>query len=93
MVMVPSEDWNGLVEKIDRLEQMIADRNSEDRANEWIESEEARRILNISPKTWQTYRDEGRIPFSQHGRKIYVQRRDIDQFLNSGRRGRRAHGC
>lgn len=89
MVMVPSEDWNGLVEKIDRLEQLLSERNSEDRSNEWIESEEARRILNISPRTWQTYRDEGRIPFSQHGRKIYVRRGDIDNFLTASRITRR----
>ena len=89
MVMMPREEFDGIVAKLDRLEQLISDRNSQDRASEWIESEEARKILNISPKTWQTYRDEGRIPFAQHGRKIYVLRKDLDDFLNSCRITRR----
>lgn len=85
MVMMPREEFDGIVAKLDRLEQLISDRNSQDRANEWIESEEARKILGISPKTWQTYRDQRRIPFSKHGRKIYVRRQDLDDFLTSCR--------
>lgn len=85
MVMMPQEQFDDIVAKLDRLEQLISDRNAEDRDHEWIESEVARKILKVSPKTWQTYRDQGLIPFSQHGRKIYVLRKDLDNFLNSCR--------
>jgi len=53
--------------------------------SQWIESGEARKILGISQKTWQTYRDKRLIPFSQFGRKIYVKRADICLFLERNR--------
>lgn len=48
---------------------------------EWLTSEEARKLLKVSRKTWQTYRDERRISFSQFGRKIYVRRSDLNIFM------------
>ncbi|WP_371683026.1 helix-turn-helix domain-containing protein [Barnesiella sp. WM24] len=39
------------------------------------------------PKTWQNYRDQRLIPFSQIGRKIYVNRTDLDAFLRQHRIG------
>ncbi|MDE6497888.1 MAG: helix-turn-helix domain-containing protein [Muribaculaceae bacterium] len=35
----------------------------------------------MSPNTWQNYRDQRLISFSQIGRKIYVNHADIDNFL------------
>lgn len=58
-------------------------------SDEWLSSEEARKILGVSPKTWQNYRDRGIIPFSQTGRKIYVLRSDINNYLKSHRINRR----
>ena len=60
---------------------MTTRRNANDANCEWIESEAARKLLGISPKTWQNYRDQRLIPFSQIGRKIYVNRADLDTFL------------
>lgn len=57
--------------------------------DEWLTSEEARKILGVSPKTWQNYRDRGIIPFSQTGRKIYVLRSDLDDYLKSHRISRK----
>ena len=57
--------------------------------DEWLTSEEARKILGGSPKTWQNYRDRGIIPFSQTGRKIYVLRSDLDNYLKSHRISRK----
>ncbi|MBD5232255.1 MAG: helix-turn-helix domain-containing protein [Bacteroidales bacterium] len=48
---------------------------------DWLESEEARKLPGISPKTWQNYRDQRLIPFSQINRKNYVNQADIDNFL------------
>ena len=53
--------------------------------DEWLNSKEVRKRLVISEKTWQTYRDERRIPFSQFGRKIYVKKSDLDAFMEKYR--------
>ena len=87
MVMIPQEQWQSLNNKLDRLAEMIENRNATDRNAEWLESEAARKLLGISPKTWQNYRDQRVIPFSQIGRKIYVNRADLDTFLHRHRIG------
>lgn len=85
MVMIPQEEWQSLNDKLNRLAEMIENRNADDSRSEWIESEDARKILGVSPKTWQNYRDQRIIPFSQIGRKIYVNRADLDAFLRKHR--------
>lgn len=81
MIMVPEEEWRNLHDTLEQIIDLITRRNSDDSSNEWIESDEARKLLGISPKTWQNYRDQRLIPFSQIGRKIYVNRAHIDNFL------------
>ena len=83
MVVIPQEEWLSLHEKLDRLAELVTNRNADDRNSEWIESDAARKMLGISPKTWQNYRDQRVIPFSQIGRKIYVCRADLEDFLPS----------
>lgn len=81
MIMVPEEEWRNLHDTLEQIIDLISRRNADDSSNEWIESDEARKLLGISPKTWQNYRDQRLIPFSQIGRKIYVNRADLDAFL------------
>ena len=85
MIMVPEEDWRNLHDMLEQIIDIITRRNADDSSSEWIESEGARKLLGISPKTWQNYRDQRLIPFSQIGRKIYVNRADLDTFLRSHR--------
>lgn len=81
MIMVPEEEWRNLHDTLKQIIDLITRRNADDSSSEWIESEDVRKILGVSPKTWQNYRDQRIIPFSQIGRKIYVNRVDLDAFL------------
>jgi len=47
----------------------------------WPSSKQVQRILGISQKTWQTYRDKRLIKFSQIGQKIYVKASWLENFL------------
>lgn len=85
MIMVPEEEWRNLLDTLEQIIDLITRRNTDDSSSEWIESEAARKLLGISPKTWQNYRDQRLIPFSQIGRKIYVNRADLDTFLRKHR--------
>ena len=78
---VPEEEWRNLHATLEQIIDLITRRNADDLGHEWIESETARKILGVSPKTWQNYRDQRLIPFSQLGRKLYVHRADLDPFL------------
>lgn len=87
LFVVPEEEWRNLHATLEQIIDLITRRNANDSSSEWIESEAARKLLGISPKTWQNYRDQRLIPFSQIGRKIYVNRTDLDAFLRSYRVG------
>lgn len=87
LFVVPEDEWRNFHATLEQIIDLITRRNADDSSSEWIESEAARKLLGISPKTWQNYRDQRLIPFSQIGRKIYVSRADLDAFLRSHRIG------
>lgn len=85
MIMVPEEEWRTLHDTLEQIIDLITRRDADDSNCEGIESDDACKILRVSPKTWQNYRDKRIIPFSQIGRKIYVNRSDLDTFLRKHR--------
>ena len=54
-------------------------------ADEYLTSKQVCEELGISSRQFQKYRDERRIAFSQFGRKIYVRRSDLNDFIASHR--------
>lgn len=81
MAVVPQDWLKNVLSKLDAVESLIKGKQEEELAEQWIESQKARQMLGISQKTWQTYRDNRVIPFSQFGRKIYVKRIHLETFL------------
>jgi excisionase family DNA binding protein len=81
MAVIPQSYLDDMKREIDEIKTFFKEKTKEEIAGQWIQSNEARRMLGISQKTWQTYRDERRIPFYQIGRKIYVKREDLEAFL------------
>lgn len=81
LVVIPQQVWEGVNDTLQELMNILTSQREDTVNNQWIESTEARKMLKVSPKTWQTYRDERRIPFSQFGRKIYVRRADLENFM------------
>lgn len=81
MVILPRDEWEEIKLKLDKLADMVVTRNNGDADSEWVESNVARKMLGVSPTTWQTLRDNRTIPFSQYGRKIYVKKGDLQAFL------------
>ena len=83
MAVVPQNWLNELTEKLEWVKNLLEEKTEEEINSQWVESTVARKLLGVSQKTWQTYRDERRIPFSQFGRKIYVKRADLEAFMES----------
>ena len=81
MVVLPEAEWQRLQKKLDDISSLVSKRNTDELNSEWIESSVARKVLGVSKSTWQSYRDQRKIPFSQFGRKIYVKRADLDAFM------------
>ncbi|MFZ4799729.1 MAG: helix-turn-helix domain-containing protein [Bacteroidia bacterium] len=70
-------------QKLESLEKILQDKTEQEINSQWIESIKIPKILGISLKTWQTYRDKRLIPFSQVGSKIFVKRADLENFMES----------
>lgn len=83
MVVLPESVWEGIQDTLQEVKSLLIAKKEEESNNKWIESTEARKMLGVSPKTWQTYRDERRIPFVQFGRKILVKRSDLESFMKA----------
>ena len=49
--------------------------------DDWLDNQDVCLLLNISPRTLQTYRDTGKISFSRINHKIYYKASDIEKFL------------
>jgi hypothetical protein len=50
--------------------------------NDWIDNQDVILALHISPRTLQTMRSNGILPFSRIGKKIYYRRQDIIKILS-----------
>jgi len=48
----------------------------------WLTGDDVCKILRISKRTLQNYRDHCILPFSQIGRKIYYRASDIQTYLD-----------
>ena len=83
MAVVPQSFIDNVEQKLETLEKILRDKNEKEINSQWIESVKIPKILGISLKTWQTYRDKRLIPFSQIGSKIFVKRADLVKFMES----------
>ena len=81
IVVLPESEWASIKDLLKEVKDTLQTKSDEDMKSQWIESTTARKMLGVSAKTWQDYRDKRVIPFSQFGRKIYARRADIEAFL------------
>jgi hypothetical protein len=49
---------------------------------DWIDGQDVMHKLHISPRTLQTLRSNGTLPYSRIGNKIYYRKQDIEKILS-----------
>ena len=81
LAVVPQAFLQKMEADLTELKELLRTKNVEEINSEWILSTEVPKILGVSKKTWQTYRNKRLIPFSQIGSKIYVKREDLNTFM------------
>ena len=50
---------------------------------DWIDGQEVMQKLKISPRTLQTLRSSGTIPYTRIGHKLYYLKQDIERILRN----------
>jgi len=86
--VIELEDLKPIVERLEKIENVINEKKS-GLESQYIGNQEFLRIMGISKRTAQSWRDEGIFPFSQIGGKIYYCKNDVvktlEKFRNDGR--------
>lgn len=54
--------------------------------SEWLDSQDVTILLDISPRTLQSYRDRGVLAYSQIGQKCYYKLSDVKALLEKSRK-------
>jgi hypothetical protein len=69
--------FESFAKRMEHLCRLHGDRNM----SEWLDNQDVCLLLNISKRTLQTYRDNGTLPYSQIGHKMYYKPEDVEQVL------------
>ena len=62
-------------------DEMLNDMVEKSFLEDWIDNQDVMHNLHISPRTLQTLRSNGTLPFSRIGNKIYYRKQDIQKIL------------
>ena len=60
---------------------VMAGRGTDKRLGDWLDNQDVCQILNISPRTLQTLRQNGTLAYSQIEHKIYYKPEDVERII------------
>ena len=49
----------------------------------WVDQHEICKLLKVTTRTLKTYREQGLLPYSRIGGRVYFRLSDIERYLNS----------
>ena len=76
------EDLKLVIDKLDRIENMVKAKQP-DYEDYLVDNRRFLKIMKVSSRTAETWRDEGIISFSQIGNRIYYRMSDIQKLLDA----------
>jgi len=72
-------------EKLTEKVQLLCSRYGGKGMNKWYDNQDVCLILRISPRTLQTLRDNGTLPFVRINRKLYYKPEDVQSLTTAAR--------
>ena len=79
-IILTKDQFEQLIAKIDDFNDRLANTNPK-RTETYLNNKQFMEMLDVSLRTAQTWRDEGKITFSQVGNKIYYKLADVEELL------------
>ena len=70
--------FNSFVTKMKEM----ASRGKDKGLGDWLDNQDVCQMLDISPRTLQTLRDNGTLAYSQINRKVYYKPEDVEGILH-----------
>ena len=85
IVSIEKRTFEAMVARFDRFVscmEAICQRHREKTMSEWMDNQDVCRMLNISPRTLQTLRDNGTLVYSQINHKTYYRPEDVERIVS-----------
>lgn len=79
-VILTKEQFNTMLASIEEIKSKL-DKQNKNPEETFLDNQEFLLLMKISKRTAQTWRDEGKISFSQVGNKIYYKLTDVEELL------------
>ncbi len=87
IIAIESKTFEQMKERFKGFSNQVKDLCGDNQDKEqWLGNEDVCALLQISPRTLQSYRDNGILPFSQIGRKCYYRVSDVEQLINNSKK-------
>lgn len=83
-IIITKDQFEQLIAKIDDINDRLTNTNPK-RTETYLNNKQFMEMLDVSLRTAQTWRDEGKITFSQVGNKIYYKLSDVEKFIQNYR--------
>lgn len=84
VVLIESSAFQEIIGKIDAISIALENHvNNQTNKWEWIDNLDFQKLMRISKRTAQKWRDEGLINYYQIGSKIYYRLEDINAFMKT----------
>ena len=79
-IIFTKDQFTDLMTKLDTIQNQIS-LKADPKKETFLDNQEFLLLLKISKRTAQTWRDEGKISFSQVGNKIYYKLSDVEKLM------------
>lgn len=80
-VILSQQQFDDILSRIDEIKSEVK-ATSKTKSDEFVDNVDFIKLMNISKRTAQAWRDEGKISFSQVGGKIYYKMVDVNELLS-----------
>jgi phage-related protein len=84
IINIESETFEAMlstVENFTRRMEQLCRRHADRDSIEWMDNQDVCQLLNISPRTLQTLRDNGTLAYTQISHKTYYKPEDVKKIL------------
>ena len=83
--IIPSEELQRIKDSIEEIKSTMQQNVAFSKRQSIYDNEAVCKLLNVSIRCLQNYRDKGLISFSKVGKKIFYQWEDIQDFITKHR--------
>ncbi|MFI3328691.1 MAG: helix-turn-helix domain-containing protein [Rikenellaceae bacterium] len=86
---VDARAWETITAKLERLNSLmdrLTNKLADKEQKEWLDNQDVCEILNISKRTLQTYRDSGKLAYSQINHKVFYKAKDVQQLITENKK-------